>query len=331
MHLQQIVPNYLTLEAIHASDLLSILQRSNAQSGQYGDGPLSAQPVEVLQQIIDHVTQLFPTLKKYVPFIVNQIATGKILLWNLDSDVQRITNTITAFMKASKTKEWTGSRDLYSYKNWRDLEKVLIDTGAFNSDFAPTKEEHSQILFTRTYTAPNAALMAKLLGGETNSGQQVTFWLRKMLTVYGCTKYGKGTQWCTSGDSYSVSCQDCNAYSSVMVDHRHPEVAAKGGWVNGEGGWHIVCPKCQSSNVRADHATDNYLKDGLFIIEKQDARPRRPIIQFSQYEIKGVSDIEISRAGKLLARFIIDVIKAVGNEINDEALSKIHGVLENIV
>lgn len=54
-----------------------------------------------------------------------------------------------------------------------------------------------------------------------------------------------------------------------------------------------------------------YIKHGLYIIELEDNKPRRPILQLSQDQIMNVRDINVTKAGPMLGDFIRSAMAVV--------------------
>ncbi len=262
--------------------LLALLRSSSAPAGFFAQGPLKGQDDQILTTIIQKVRESVPpALEKFFPYYIRQIAKGKLSLWTFNDDKERLEKTLDAFVKASRKATWTASKNIYDHQDWKVLERELLDFGAFNDDYGAPQEEMSVILHTKTIIDKNKFLMAKLAGIPMEKPPQVTYWFRKILTVQGAIKYGKGTTWCTASTQASTA--------DGQIDY-------------------------------ANHTAAGYLKNsGLYIIEMQnDATPRRPILQASGFEFRGVGDVSVGGLGPRLKTFIKETLETAGGHIDQE-------------
>lgn len=183
--------------AISDEQWLAVLKKSTVR---YGQRTLGQFEDDELYNLIEQVRQLVPQhQRKFAPYYIYQVARGNLVLSRLAEDGYRLNKTIDAFIKASRKAAWTGSKNLYDYNNWRELEQMLADHGL--GDFGEQEDvQHSKILYTETFVDRNALVVAELLGEPIDEPPFVRYWLRRILTSQGAYKYGRGTQWCTAVD-----------------------------------------------------------------------------------------------------------------------------------
>lgn len=250
-------------------------------------------PLNVLKSIIAYVTNIIRNdrnILKYRPYFIIQIAKGNLKLSKLGEDLPQYIETIRKFAVLSKKKSWSHSRNIYEYDNIHDLVAKTLDfservreSESFNKD--------SIILFTSEYHSSNsnAIEIANLLGlpAEDKIIVTRTYWLRRILTMNGAVKYGKGTQWCTS--------------SKPVEGRDHPTDSYLGY------GLFQIERKITQYNVTKD--------------DRQLMSFRQPVLQISPNV--EIADIENSskRPAGTMKKFCIDAAKALTKNLSHEMLA----------
>jgi len=204
MHTYDDILDYLSdinaiTEATQTSNksLIPILKKSdNKGPQQLGYKPLNQCSDVKLNELIELIKSHIPSdLQKYIKYFIIQYAKGNIKYSGIPQTCMVISDMIMTFNRAIKSPKWTYDRDLYKYDNWESLDHILRESGVYDS--APKQEiEHSRIVYTQTYTDQYKLYNARLFNEP--EPEPVTFWLRKILTQIGATRYGKGTTWCTT-------------------------------------------------------------------------------------------------------------------------------------
>ena len=126
-----------------------------------------------------------PALTKYTKYFVIQVANGYLPVNRMQDDAPMLNKTIAGFIKHARKGDWKKSKNIYDFPNWRILSDDVIELEAINADFAE-KGEDTKVIFSQERPG--------------DDGASTAYWLRKLLTVKGAYKYGRGTQWCTASD-----------------------------------------------------------------------------------------------------------------------------------
>lgn len=191
------------------------LKKSNARIKKNGEQTrLKLLPDEDLQEIVDRIRSIVPAeQKKFAPYYLYQVAKGHLQPDRIAEDQYRISNTISKFIKLSRKKAWEGSKNLYDYDDWRQLEQTVKD-----NDTADYKNESkSNVIYTKKYVDNNAAIAAQLLGKPLDEVPYVQYWIRKILTAEDAYKYGRGTTWCTATDPKKCDKHPFNVYGLLYI------------------------------------------------------------------------------------------------------------------
>jgi len=257
---------------------------------------------ELLDLIIDSVAGI-TTINKYTGYLVYQVAKGYMPTHKLDEDIQRFIDMIEGFIKYSKKSTWQGSKNLYDYDNWKDLEKTIVDLKSKQEKATNFSNNKSEIIFEKTYIDENAKRVYELLGiGE--KPPAITYYLRRVTSVESAYKYGRGTQWCTASDE-----------AERILD---PSWAKT--WYEREGRI-TENPRDPRDNL----AAWQYLVTGLFIIEKKvdkdGATQRGPIMQISgDKDIMTIQDSPVVAVKGRLYRFLVDLIPVLESIVNTPSM-----------
>lgn len=123
----------------------------------------------------------------YIPYIVSQMSRNNLVLnMGNQEDGNRLLNTLTYF-NDNKNK-WTGNKDIFSYKNWRDLEEIVLKFQEEGKEFKSGKELRKEI-----------SKGARILYEVTIPNKQKTrYSFVELTTPEAVSKYGAGTRWCTT-------------------------------------------------------------------------------------------------------------------------------------
>lgn len=188
------------LEGKQTDELLRVLKSSQVR---YGDRTLGQFDDDELMSILKEIMSVVPPQQqKFTRYYVYQVAAGHLPLRRIKEDAVRFSQTIDDFKVLSKKREWTGSRNIFDFDDWRKLETALLKLKNAAQP-AADDTQHAIVLYTDKFGAighKNAVLVAELMGLPPPEQKWVQFWLRKILTPEGSSKYGKGTQWCTNTD-----------------------------------------------------------------------------------------------------------------------------------
>lgn len=262
--------------------------------------PLGSLDDDLLGELLDVITDSvagITTINKYTGYLVYQVAKGYMPTHRLGEDIQRFIDMIEGFIKYSKKSTWQGSKNLYDYDNWKDLEKTIVDLESKQEKTTNlTNNNKSEIIFEKTYIDENAKRVYELLGiGE--KPPAITYYLRRVTSVESAYKYGRGTQWCTASKA-----------AEKILDANWAKK-----WYQQEG----QAGKDPRDNLAAWH----YLGTGLFILEKkvdkEGATQRSPIMQISgNREIMTIQDSMVVAVKGRLYRFLVDLIPVLESIVN---------------
>ena len=151
---------------------------------------------EARLELIQRIKRIVPAeLTKYEPYFVSQVMQGNLKLNKIEEDSERLVNAINWFVRLSRKANWEGPTDLFKWPDWRLLERKVTEFADKNVDYDEVGADESEMLYKKSYE--NNAL-SLVLGGPP---EITTYWFRSVKTPRAATKYGKGTQWCTSSNS----------------------------------------------------------------------------------------------------------------------------------
>jgi len=257
-------------------------------------------------------------LSKYREYLAKQIASGKMPIEKLEEDKERFIKTLRLFKLLSKKAIWKGPTDIMQYKSWRGLENITLKVArehGYDEEESvgyDKKENDSIILYKKEYGKVDEA-MSELFGSEEANQNAKTFYLRKILTLEGSCKYGKGTQWCTSstpphkklfGDDAKKKAEPYKDWDDYKEQGLKPEeIKAIKDYLAGKTDW-IYNHEYFSSFMY------HYILRGLFIIEAQTASYRKPVLQWSLSEWMTAKDQPITSIGKRPKQFLLEALKS---------------------
>jgi hypothetical protein len=274
-----VLESELFLEAaISDEQWLGLLKKSRVR---YGPRTLGEFSDEELMHIISELRSIIPPEhKKFAPFYVYQIARGNLSIGKITEDSSRIVGTVDRFIKQSRKGGWEGSRNIYDYPDWKELERITQDKE--EADYEQEQRVDSVIVHTEKYEDQNAAAIAAILGEQLEKVPYVQYWLRKIFTLEGAIKYGKGTIWCTTSTH--------PMYDEKPEKHPYNTTYKKGNL-------YII--------EKATHDS-----------------PRRPILQISDRtnEVMNKSDGPVGRVGKKLTDFVNSVVPKV-RQMGDDKMA----------
>ena len=251
--------------------------------------PSATPPLKISQLGLDQKMDLLqeikalidPALVKYTKYFVIQVASGHLPVDRMRDDAPMLNKTIAGFIKHARKGDWKKSKNIYDFPNWRILSDDVIELEATNTDFTE-KGGDAKVIFSQDI--PN------------DHGINSRYWLRKLLTVKGAYKYGRGTQWCTASDPTQFANPDHNPAVNYLK--------------NGE----LYIVEMQRVGTEGGQSRKPLVQ--LYFKKKQQETASHSVV----YEIMGPQNREVTRFGPKLARFLRNALKEASSEMSPECI-----------